>query len=156
MRLVFTSVLLCTLISSTLAFAATPPLPGKEDRCAVCGMFVAPFPQWVAVIELNDGRRFYFDGPKDMFICLFDLPSYLPGVTATQVTGVYVTEYYSTRLLPATDVLFVTGSNVLGPMGQELVPVLGEEAAATFMRDHAGQQLMRFDGRQLVEFVAAQ
>ena len=152
MRHLLITLLLCTL--STAALAAVPPLPGKEDRCAVCGMFVAPFPQWTAAIEFKDGRRFYFDGPKDLFVAFFDLPAYIPGATQEQVAGIYVTEYYSTRLLPATELLFVTGSNVLGPMGQELVPVLGTEAAETFRRDHAGQTIMRFDGRQLVEVAA--
>ena len=152
MRHLLIALLLCTLSTATLA--AVPPLPGKEDRCAVCGMFVAPFPQWTAALEFKDGRRFYFDGPKDLFVAFFDLPANIPGATPEQVVGVYVTEYYSTRLLPATEVLFVTGSNVLGPMGQELVPVLGTEAAETFRRDHAGQKLMRFDGKQLLEVTA--
>lgn len=152
MRLLVFALLLCSL--SSAALAAVPPLPGGKDRCAVCGMFVAPYPQWTAALELKDGRRFYFDGPKDLFICLFDLPTYLPGVSAEQVTGVYVTEYYGASLRPAAEVIFVTGSDVLGPMGQELVPVLGREAAETFRRDHAGKSLMRFDGRQLVEIAA--
>jgi nitrous oxide reductase accessory protein NosL len=148
--------LVMALLFCSLNFAAlaAPPLPGEKERCPVCGMFVAPFPQWTAVLELKEGRRFYFDGPKDMFICLFDLPTYLPGASPDQVTGVYVTEYYSATLHPATEVIFVTGSDVLGPMGQELVPVLGREAAETFRRDHVGKALMRFDGKQLVEIAA--
>lgn len=152
MRRLVLALLLCSLC--TAALAAVPPLPGKDDRCAVCGMFVAPFPQWVSVLEFKDGRRFYFDGPKDLFICFFDVAAQIPGASPDQIAGVYVTEYYSTRLLPATEVLFVTGSDVLGPMGQELVPVLGREAAETFRRDHAGQKIMRFDGKQLVETAA--
>lgn len=142
---------LLLLVLAARSPAAEPPRPGKDERCAVCGMLVAPFPQWVAVLEFKDGRRFYFDGPKDMFVAFFDLPANIPGASIAQVSGVYVTEYYSTRLLPAAEVLFVTGSNVLGPMGKELVPVAGAEAAETFRRDHAGEKIMRFDGRQLVE-----
>jgi nitrous oxide reductase accessory protein NosL len=149
MRHLVFALLLCSL--GLPALAAAPPLPGEKDRCVVCGMFVAPYPQWTAALEVKDGRRFYFDGPKDLFVCLFDLPAYLPGVTAEQITGVYVTEYYSATLRLATEVIFVTGSDVLGPMGQELVPVLGREAAETFRHDHAGKALMRFDGKQLVE-----
>lgn len=141
--------LLFTLAAS--AALAAPPAPGKTDRCAVCGMMVSPFPQWTAALELSDGRVFYFDGPKDMFIAFFDLPAHLPGVTAEQVAGVYVTDYYETRLRPATEVLFVVGSDVLGPMGEELVPVFGSAAAETFRRDHAGKGLRRFDGRQLLD-----
>jgi nitrous oxide reductase accessory protein NosL len=144
-------ILSCTLSISALA---APPLPGKADRCAVCGMLVAPFPQWVAALELTDGRVFYFDGPKDMFVAFFDLPAYLPGVGPEQIAGVYVTDYYETWLRPAGEVIFVTGSDVLGPMGQELIPVVGSEAAETFRRDHKGQKLLRLDGRQLVEIQA--
>lgn len=151
MRVLVVALLLCTLGISALA---APPRPGKDDRCAVCGMLVAPFPQWTAALELNDGRLFYFDGPKDMFVAFFDLPAYIPGVSPEQVVGVYVTEYYGTRLLPASEVIFVAGSDVLGPMGQELVPVVGIEAAETFRRDHKGQKLLRLDGRQLVEIQA--
>jgi nitrous oxide reductase accessory protein NosL len=149
MRLLVFVLLFCSL--SAAALATGPPPPGEKDRCAVCGMFVAPFPQWASALELKDGRYFYFDGPKDLFVCLFDLPAYLPGVSAEQITGIYVTEYYSATRRPAAEVIFVTGSDVLGPMGQELVPVLGREAAETFRRDHAGKALMRFDGKQLVE-----
>ena len=151
MRVLVITLLLCTVGISALA---APPLPGKGDRCAVCGMLVAPFPQWTAVLELNDGRLFYFDGPKDMFVAFFDLPAYIPGVSPEQVAGVYVTEYYSTRLLPANEVIFVAGSDVLGPMGQELIPVAGTEAAETFRRDHKGQKLLRLEDRQLVEIPA--
>lgn len=152
MRYLVITVAVCSLALSALA--AVPPQPDKKDRCAVCGMFVAPYPQWTAAIELKDGRRFYFDGPKDLFICLFDLATYLPGVAAEQVNGVYVTEYYGASLQPATEVIFVSGSDVLGPMGGELVPILGQDAAETFRRDHVGKALMRFDGKQLIELKA--
>jgi hypothetical protein len=118
-------------------------------------MFVAPYPNWLAVLEADDGQRYYFDGPKDLFICFRDLPKYLPGVDA-RTAKLYVTEYYTTRMLPATEVFFVTGSDVLGPMGQELVPVAGRATAETFRVDHAGAKLLRFDGRELIDATEAQ
>lgn len=133
------------------ALAAAPVKPGAKDRCQVCGMFVAPFPTWLAVAELKDGRRFYFDGPKDLFIFAFDVPGYLPGGSRADIARLQVTEYYSAKLLPVEAVLFVVGSDVLGPMGQELVPVEGTEKARTFRRDHGGTKLLRYDGNGLVE-----
>jgi hypothetical protein len=38
---------------------------------------------------------------------------------------------------PTDDVRFVTGSDVVGPMGPDLVPVAAE-SAARFARDHNG------------------
>jgi len=80
-------------------------------------MFVAPYHDWVAAIEFRDGPRFYFDGPKDLFVCFFDLPTYRKGASLTDIADIYVTEYYSTELVDAREVFFVTDSDVLGPMG---------------------------------------
>lgn len=143
-------ILLFVLICSPL-YAESPAGPDENTRCEVCGMFVAPYPNWIASLELTDGRRFFFDGPKDLFIFFADLGKYLPDTSYGQVKTLTVTEYYTARPMNATDVYFVTGSDVRGPMGVELVPVSGLEAAKTFRRDHAGSKIMRFDGRELLE-----
>ncbi len=133
------------------AAAVDFPAPGPDARCPVCGMFVAGYANWVSSIVFKDGSRVFFDGPKDLFRYFFDLPKYRPGGTAADIAGFFVTEYYSVQTTPATAVFFVSGSDVLGPMGKELVPVAGLEQARGFMRDHGGVKLMRFDGRALVE-----
>jgi len=143
-------ILLLVLICSPL-FAESHAGPDEQTRCEVCGMFIAPYPNWVASLEMTDGRHFYFDGPKDLFIFFADLDKYLPGATYEQVKRLMVTEYYTARPVNAKDVYFVTGSDVRGPMGMELVPVSGLDAATTFRRDHSGSKLMRFDGRELLE-----
>ena len=47
--------------------------PSDRDRCPVCGMFVAGFPEWNAEIIYRGGTYRVFDGPKDMFKYLADL-----------------------------------------------------------------------------------
>ena len=37
------------------------------------------------------------------------------------------------------------GSNVLGPMGDELIPFDSESAAKTFAKDHGGKSVLKFD-----------
>lgn len=139
--------LLCGLPPS--ASAAAPP-PGPQERCAVCGMYVAPYREWVASLTLRDGSRLYFDGPKDLFSCFFEIERYRPGHTAKDVVEVEVTDYYTTRPVAARDVFFVVGSDVLGPMGAELVPVRGRKEAETFRRDHGGKLLV-LQGDSLVD-----
>jgi nitrous oxide reductase accessory protein NosL len=146
------STLLALVLSAAAAPAGTPPGPGPKDRCAVCGMFVAPYPDWIAAIQFKDGTNAYFDGPKDMFIYFFDIDKYRPNFKDDDILDIHVTEYYSTGLMRAEEVFFVTGSDVLGPMGNELVPVHGREQAKTFLRDHGGKKIMQFNGKNLVEF----
>jgi copper chaperone NosL len=42
----------------------------KDAKCPVCGMFVAKYPQWVALIETPE-KNIYFDGVKDMMKYIF-------------------------------------------------------------------------------------
>ena len=125
--------------------AAAPVSPDAGDRCPVCGMFVAPYPNWLAQVEFNNGSREFFDGPKDMFRFFLQLPETNNVRSKETIAGIYVTEYYSTKLLEVDKVLFVIGSDVLGPMGKELIPVGTGETAETFKRDHKGTMLLTFE-----------
>ena len=148
--------LLLVFTWSRPTIGAESAVPGPKERCAVCGMFVAPYANWVSQIEFKDGSRLFFDGPKDMFIFFFDLPKYRPGAKAADSAAMSVTEYYTTKVMNVREVFLVSGSDVLGPMGQELVPIAGREQAETFRRDHGGKKILQFNGTELTEVAAAQ
>lgn len=118
--------------------------PSDKDKCPVCGMFVHKYPKWIAEIIFNDGTYAAFDGPKDMIKYFFNVSKYNRNKTKADIAEIYVTEYYTTGRMKAEDVLFVTGSDVFGPMGVELVPVRGMEEARSFMKDHKGTKILRF------------
>jgi nitrous oxide reductase accessory protein NosL len=140
-KLFFVVVVLGALITPVLAFE--PEMPGPRERCPVCGMFVAPYPDWIATIVLKNGEQIFFDGAKDMFRYYFALPA--GKVTREDIQGIYVTEYYSARYAPVDEVFFVLGTDVYGPMGAELIPVRGRRHAETFMKDYSGNQIVVFD-----------
>ncbi len=119
--------------------------PKRTDKCPVCGMYVFKYPQWVAEIIFEDGSYAVFDGAKDMFKYLFDLPRYNPEKTREDIAAVYVTEYFGNRIMRAEGLLYVLGSDVLGPMGHEFIPVKGEVAATTFMLEHRGKRMLPFE-----------
>jgi|Deesub1362B_J571_1020462.scaffolds.fasta_scaffold00080_79 nitrous oxide reductase accessory protein NosL len=127
-----------------LAWASEPVTPGPKDKCPVCGMIVSKYPKWVAEILFKDGTYVAFDGPKDMFRYYFNLGKY--GKSADQIDAIYVTEYYTTKMVKADDkdLYFVIGSDVYGPMGMELIPVKGKEKAEIFMKDHKGKKMLQF------------
>ena len=125
--------------------AKEPELPGKRDRCPVCGMLVTPYPDWLATIMFKDDSQLFFDGAKDLFRYYYSLPNKNDARTREDIATIYLTDYYSTRLLPVDKLFLVLGSDVYGPMGHELIPVVGEEAAKTFSKDHNGKQIVTFD-----------
>ena len=126
------------------ASTVSVPGPGPADTCPVCGMFVAKYRNWVATILWKDGRAQHFDGAKDLFTFLHALPKYAAGRSREDMRTVAVTEFYDVRTIDATQAFFVIGSDVLGPMGRELVPFATRGDAEEFLKDHHGTRILRY------------
>ena len=122
-----------------------PRVPGERDRCPVCGMFVAPHPEWIAQIVHDDGSTVFFDGPKDLFRFLLAPADATPGAADREIAAVFVTGYYDRKAIDARTASFVVGSDVLGPMGAELVPHASLDEASEFSRDHRGLRIVDYD-----------
>ncbi len=119
--------------------------PTPKDKCPVCGMFVHKYRKWVAEIAFKDDSYVVFDGCKDMFKYYLNLAKYTKGRSRDDIAAIYVTEYYTLKVHKASEVLFIAGSDVMGPMGHELIPVKGEDAAKIFMIGHLGDKAIRLD-----------
>lgn len=139
----FLALLLLTLAG--LAGAADFPAPKPRDLCPVCGMVVSKYPAWTATVVYRDGHAHHFDGAKDLFKYLFDLPRYAPGHRAENIARIGVTEYYDVKRIDARTAWYVIGSDVPGPMGHELIPLASRADAEEFRRDHQGRRILRFD-----------
>lgn len=139
-------VVLILFAFTNLSFAAeVKPVTAKQnDKCPVCGMFVAKYTHWLAEVVFKDGTYAVFDGPKDMFKYYLNLPKYASSKKSADIAGIFVTEYYSTKLLDARKLFFVIGSDVYGPMGDELIPLSSEADAREFMKDHKGTRIVKF------------
>lgn len=143
---------LCWLAFSMQAIPSAPevarPLvvsaPRPTDTCPVCGMFVTKYPNWIATVVWRDGQAVHFDGAKDLFFYLHQLPKYARGRTAADITAIAVTEFYDLRRIDARQAFFVVGSDVLGPMGHEFIPFASRSDAHEFLKDHRGTRIVRF------------
>jgi len=107
-------------------------------------MFVAKYPDFAAQIQFRDGSTFHFDGAKDMFKYYLNLPRYAPGKKTTDITAIFVTNYYDLTLVDGLTAYYVVGSDVYGPMGRELIPFAKESEARDFLKDHKGKSIIRF------------
>ena len=141
---------LCGLVLSPvllLAGEAAAPKPKPlqpKGACAVCGMQVANFPDWAAVVVYKDGSQAWFDGPKDLFTYLLDPSRYAAKRKSAEIASIQVKDYYALKHVDAHSARFVLGSDVLGPMGKELVPFASETSAQEFLKDHHGRKLLGF------------
>ncbi len=143
-KLILALTLTLTLLSPSGAEELQPVKPSSRDKCPVCGMFVAKYPDWVAQVIFKDGSRVFFDGAKDMFKYLLEMKKYNPGKKPDEIAKIWVTDYYDLALTDGREAFYVTGSDVYGPMGRELIPFKKEADAREFMKDHKGLALLKF------------
>jgi nitrous oxide reductase accessory protein NosL len=132
-------------IAPATAAEKAPPAPSAKDKCPVCGMFVAPYPNWLGAIVYKDGVSLFFDGPKDLFTYCLAPEKYGSARKPADIADIYVKDYYSVTAIDGRKAFYVIGSDVRGPMGKELVPFGKKEDSDGFLKDHRGQKVLRFD-----------
>jgi nitrous oxide reductase accessory protein NosL len=131
------------LVLASTAIAIDIRKTGPKDKCPVCGMFVAKYPDFAAQIQFRDGLTFHFDGAKDLFKFYLNVPRYTPGREPADIVAVFVTNYYDLAMIDGLSAYYVVGSDVYGPMGRELIPFTRKSEARDFLKDHKGKSIIR-------------
>jgi nitrous oxide reductase accessory protein NosL len=126
-------------VKSKISQIAVP----ENAKCPVCGMFVYKYPRWAAVIKI-DNKNLYFDGVKDLMKFYFE-PEKWSDFKNLDSGEIIVTEYYSQQAIDGKDAIYVIESDVFGPMGNELIPFSNKLSAISFMKDHGGQIIPKFN-----------
>lgn len=126
--------LMKVLVGGALALAASSACNGKKEaRCKHCGMRIDPASAWHAELIGDDGKVTAFDTPR----CA--LTSWRSGVTPAKT--IRVQEYYDRTTRDGSELRFVLGGDVVGPMGADLVPV-DPPRSAKFMQDHGAERAL--------------
>ena len=138
------SLLFLVMVIPVLAGEQSPPKPAAADKCMVCGMFVAKYPAWAAVIVFKDSVTRFFDGPKDLFTYYFAIKKYDSKKDRADIDTIWVKDYYTLSFIDGRKAFFVIGSDVLGPMGKELIAFKSATDAKAFLKDHGGKKVLQF------------
>lgn len=114
----------------------------QEDRCPVCAMRVMEHPKFACGIRCRDRTTFYFCGAGCMIRSWLH-PEVFLGVPKEELERAVVQEYMTGRYVDALSALWVAGSDVVGPMGPALVPLMDEEDLPIFKKRHGGKETFR-------------
>ncbi len=136
-------IILC-LVAASFAAGPEDTTPSRKDKCPVCGMYVSMFADWNARIEFKDSEYAIFDGAKDMFKYYLDVKKYNPSKSESDMTAIFVKDYYSATDIDALRAFYVIWSDVYGPMGHEPIPFEKEADAKDFLKEHKGKKILRF------------
>jgi len=109
-----------------------------QDRCPVCGMKVIQYPKFNCAIRLKNTLTYYFCSTGCMIRSWMNPEIYL-GMEKNMLDLPVVQEYFSGSHMDARNIIFVHGSDVIGPMGPALVPVKDENYLKVFKNRHGGK-----------------
>ncbi len=131
-----TPVIFC-LILLFLAMIAAPIVAKDSGRCVRCGMIIADNPQWEGRMHKEGEQRIVFCSPK----CLL-----LTNPADKDHNGIKLElkDYYSTKFIDATSAWYVGGSDIMGPMGPDLIPFADKKSAEEFLQEHHGNGLYSY------------
>ena len=113
-----------------------------EDRCPVCAMRPIKYPRFAAAIQLTNGTTFYFCSAGCMLKAWLQ-PVIFLGYRAETLERPVVQDYFSGEPVDARQVFWIAGSDVIGPMGPALVPLLESSHVEAFRRRHGGTEIFR-------------
>lgn len=134
-----------TSTAATASAAVKQPVEiAPNTSCGRCGMYPANYPRWQSEIIFNDDSMTPFDGCKCMFNFLFAMNKFDPAHSRDDVAVAWVKDFNSGAWINGADAYYVVGSNMMGPMGKELIPFTDQAAAIKFQQEQGGM-VMRFD-----------
>ena len=136
----------CLTVLLMYGAAVSEPLQKVDpsEKCPVCGMFVAKYDQWLTQIINENEPPLVFDGVKDMMAYYFN-PELYGGDADLTTAEIWVRNYYTLDYMDGRTAFYVVGSDVLGPMGDELIPFSTLKEAENFKKDHQGNDILSFD-----------
>ncbi|MCP4673138.1 MAG: hypothetical protein GY857_17735 [Desulfobacula sp.] len=114
----------------------------SHRECPLCGMYPARYPQFNCQIVFKDGTYEPFDSAAGLLVYLFF--SDKTGITPKPVDKIYFKHYLKENWLEADKTFFVAGSEILGPMGIEFLPVDSEKGAKELKKQEKGEDIIHF------------
>ncbi len=124
-------------------WAFSQPLKIESHKeCPLCGMYPARYPHFNCQIVFEDGSYEAFDNAVGLLVYLL-FPE-KAGIKPKPVAKIYFKDYLKESWLEADKTFFVTGSEIMGPMGVQFLPVDSEQAAEELKKQEKGKDIIHF------------
>ncbi|CAB1057998.1 hypothetical protein D1BOALGB6SA_2754 [Olavius sp. associated proteobacterium Delta 1] len=135
-------IFLIVLFGMTNCASVQPTKIEPHKECPLCGMYPARYPQFNCQIVFKDGSYEAFDSAVGLLVYLL-----FPDNTEIKlkpIAQIYFKDYLKEGWLESGKTFFVTGSETMGPMGVEFLPVDNEQAAKELKKQEQGQDITHF------------
>ena len=119
------------------------------DQNATDPVYILPlkkYPKFLCEAELKNGKKVQFVSVKAM-MQVYQHQDYFKRhkLLEDDIKSIYVQDYLSGKRIPAQKAVYVFGSRLTGPHGDDLIPIENEEKAKIFMLRYGGTKILPFE-----------
>ena len=125
---------------------AAKPLRGKLDPVYLIN--VEKYPKFEAEMTLKNGKTLRFCCVKSLMNFYYHpekYPGYGVGPKGEEIDRLYVRDYLDGTKLPAEKAWYVFGSRLVGPHGDDLIPLSSKTRAELFVQRYGGTRIMNYE-----------
>ncbi len=118
------------------------------DQNATDPVYILPlkkYPKWICEAELKNGKKIQFVSVKAM-MQVYQHQNYFQRhkFIDDNISKIYVQDFISGRKIEAPKAIYLFGSRLVGPHGDDLIPFENEENAKIFMLKNGGTKILPF------------
>jgi len=119
------------------------------DQNATDAVYVLPlkkYPKWLTEAELENGKKVQFVSVKSL-MTVYEHQKYFKKhkFIDANITKISIQDFTSGRKVDAKDAVYIFGSHVVGPHGDDLIPFENMDNAKLFMLKNGGTKILRFN-----------
>jgi hypothetical protein len=104
------------------------------------------YPKFLCEAKLKNGKTVKFVSFKAMMQVFYHQPYFLKRkLIEDKIDKMYVYDYLDGTKIDATKALYMFGSRLVGPHGDDLIPLKNEENAKLFKLKYGGTKLLPFE-----------
>ena len=147
MKKIILSLLLCVGIAAGgTSFNTKILLLDQNASDPVYQLPLSKHAKWLCEAELKNKQKVQFVSVKSMMQVYQHQPYFIKhGLLKTGIKTMYVQDFLNGQRVDATKAVYVFGSRITGPHGDDLIPFASEENAKLFMMKHGGTKILPFE-----------
>ena len=103
------------------------------------------YPKWHCEAVLKNGHKATFISVKSMMQVFLHQDYFIKrGLLEDTIDKIYISDYLSGEKVDAKQAMYVFGSRIVGPHGDDLIPFASESNAKLFMMKNGGTKLLPY------------
>ena len=138
--------ILFLLLFSTLLLSGEIKLLDQNASDPVYKMPLKSYPKWLSEAKLKNGKTLQFISVKSLMQIYYNQDYFKKNkLLEAKIDTLYVQDFINGKRVDADKAVYVFGSRIVGPHGDDLIPFVSMDNAKLFMMKNGGTKILPFE-----------